>query len=166
MLDPRLRLDEFLPYRLSFTSNLVSGAIARTYEALFGLTIPEWRIIAVVAEEGAATQQQVGQRTRMDKVTVSRASIALTARGLLERAANPQDRRSHLLALSPSGNTLYAGVAPMALQLEADVLAGFSPDEIERLKAMLRRIDGVVLARLSAEAEAEAPQTPTRGDAA
>ena len=147
MTASRLRLDEFLPYRLSFTSNLVSGAIARTYEALFGLTVPEWRITAVVAEEGFATQQRVGQRTRMDKVTVSRAAIALTGRGLLRRAANPLDRRSHHLALSPAGEALYAQVAPKALELEAEVLADFSPEEIDRLTAMLRRIDAVVLAR-------------------
>ena len=49
MAEPFLRLDAFLPYRLSFTSNLVSDTIARTYAALFDLSIPEWRVVAVVA---------------------------------------------------------------------------------------------------------------------
>ena len=47
---PGLVLDDFIPYRLSVTSNLVSDGIARTYEALFGLTIAEWRLVAVIAE--------------------------------------------------------------------------------------------------------------------
>ncbi|MGC7532760.1 MarR family winged helix-turn-helix transcriptional regulator, partial [Pandoraea pneumonica] len=76
----------FLPYRLSITSNLVSDRIAHAYESMFGLTIPEWRLVAVIAEVDAITQAEIGERTRMDKVTVSRAAIALVGRGLLERA--------------------------------------------------------------------------------
>lgn len=147
MTNRHLVLDEFLPYRLSFTSNLVSNAIARTYETLFALTIPEWRIIAVVAELDGATQQHIGQRTRMDKVTVSRAAIALANRGLLIRRANPHDRRSHLIVLSAAGEALYAQVAPKALSLEAEIFAGFNRNELSELVAMLRRIDAMLLAR-------------------
>ena len=157
----RLVLDAFLPYRLSFTSNLVSDAIARSYQALFGLTVPEWRIIAVVAESDDATQQEIGQRTRMDKVTVSRAAIALSERGLLTRRANPDDRRSHLIALSAAGRALYAEVAPKALSLEAEIFAGFSREELDRLVAMLRKVDAIVLARGSTEDET-AKARPTR----
>ena len=93
MAAKRLALDDFIPYRLSVTSNLVSDSIARTYESLFGLTIPEWRLVAVIAETGGVTQQAIGAKTLMDKVTVSRAAIALVDRGLLARQANPEDRR-------------------------------------------------------------------------
>jgi DNA-binding MarR family transcriptional regulator len=137
----RLQLDEFLPYRLSITSNLVSARIARTYEALFGLTIPEWRLVTVIAEAGAITQAELGERTRMDKVTVSRAAIALTGRGLLARAPNANDRRSHHLSLSREGQALYEAVAPKALAMERELFARFSPDELDTFTAMLRRID-------------------------
>ena len=140
----KLVLDDFIPYRLSVTSNLVSDAIARTYEALFGLSIPEWRIIAVVAEEGGVTQAAIGGRTRMDKVTVSRAAIALVGRGLLTRQGHA-DRRSHALALTDAGRELYAQVAPKALELEGRVFASFAPEEVAGFVAMLRRIEAVVL---------------------
>ncbi len=144
--DRPLSLDDFIPFRLSFTSNLVSDTIARSYEALFGLSIPEWRLIAVIAETGGITQAEIGQRTRMDKVTVSRAAIALVERGLLERHANTTDRRSHLLLLSDAGRTLYAAVAPKARDLEARIFAQFDPAEVAAFTAMLRRIDAVTLA--------------------
>ncbi len=146
MADTPLSLDDFLPYRLSFTSNLVSDTIAGTYMKLFDLRIPEWRIIAVAAEHDGISQQEIGLRTRMDKVTVSRAAIALTARGLLERVANPDDRRSHLLVLSDSGRALYADVGPKAVELERRIFASFGADELARFVATLRRIDAVVLA--------------------
>jgi len=141
----RLQLDRFLPYRLSITSNLVSDRIASAYEALFGLSIPEWRLIAVIAEAGAVTQQMIGDQTRMDKVTVSRAAIALVERGLLARAPNPGDKRSHLLSLTDAGNTLYADVAPKALELEARMFAGFTRAELDAFVAILRRIDAAAL---------------------
>ena len=136
-----LRLDAFLPYRLSIASNRVSDAVAGTYRALFGLRIPEWRLIAVLAESDGLTQQALGMRTRMDKVTVSRAAIALVERGLIVRAPHPGDQRSHLLALSGEGSALYAEVAPKALEIEARVFDEFDEPELAAFRSMLARIE-------------------------
>jgi DNA-binding MarR family transcriptional regulator len=141
----QLVLDRFLPFRLSITSNLVSDRIARAYESLFALTIPEWRLVAVIAEVEAITQAEIGERTRMDKVTVSRAAIALVERGLLVRAANPSDKRSHHLSLTAAGRDLYASVAPKALELEAKIFARFTREELDGFVAMLRRIDAAAV---------------------
>ncbi|GHH08886.1 MarR family transcriptional regulator [Sphingomonas sp. AAP5] len=136
-----LKLDDFLPYRLSIASNRVSAAIASAYQALFGLKISEWRLVAVIAEGPGMTQQALGLATRMDKVTVSRAAAALVERGLVARQPNPGDQRSHMLALTATGQALYDDVAPKALELEARVFAGFSPAEIKAFRAMLDRIE-------------------------
>lgn len=140
-----LTLDNFLPYRLSYTANLVSDVVARSYDALFGLKIPEWRLVAIAAEADGVTQQAISARSRMDKVTVSRAAIALVERGLLERVANPADKRSHLLVLTPAGRDLYAKVAPRAIKLERSLFVDFDPAELDRFMATLRRIDAAAL---------------------
>ena len=115
MTTSALSLDDFLPYRLSFTSNLVSNAIAAAYETLFGLGIPQWRLIAVIAEMGGATQQAIGRRTLMDKVTVSRAAIALVERGLLARSPNPSQRSSTLTPSRSARTTkISVGEVPAA----------------------------------------------------
>ncbi|WEK01141.1 MAG: MarR family winged helix-turn-helix transcriptional regulator [Candidatus Sphingomonas phytovorans] len=145
MAKPLLLLDSFLPYRLSFTSNLVSDVIASTYETLFALRIPDWRVIAVAAENpDGITQQEIGLRTRMDKVTVSRAAIALIDRGLVARRPISGDRRSHLLYLTPAGRELYRTVAPKALDLERQIFSEFPKEDLVRFEAMLRRIDQIV----------------------
>jgi DNA-binding MarR family transcriptional regulator len=136
-----LKLNDFLPYRMSIASNAVSDAVATAYRNLFGLRIPEWRLVAVLAEGGAMSQQALCGRTRMDKVTVSRAAIGLVERGLIARAANPIDQRSHLVALTPEGWQLYEQVAPKALELERRLFASFSEDEKTQLAAMLARIE-------------------------
>lgn len=142
----KLRLDDFIPYRLSFTSNLVSDSIAAAYQALFAISIPEWRVIALVAEkDGGITQQEICANSRMDKVTVSRAAITLVERGLLDRIPNPADKRSHLLILSPDGQQLYAAIAPKALELEERIFAEFDEAEMAGFTTMLRRIDRIAL---------------------
>lgn len=142
----RLQLDTFLPYRLSIASNRASATVATAYQALFALKIPEWRLIAVIAEGQAMTQQALGQRTQMDKVTVSRAAIALVERGLVERRPNPADQRSHLLSLSDAGQSLYDSVVPKALELEARLFAGFSVEERASFTDMLARIEAAAAA--------------------
>ena len=154
-MNARLVLDDFLPYRLAYTSNLVSEAVARTYKALFGLTIPEWRLITHTAERGGVTQQEIVVRSRMDKVTVSRAAIALAERGLIARKPNAADKRSQILVLTAAGKQLYAEVAPKALELEEAIFGAFSADEKQALAATLRRIDEATL-KLEAAAEAAA----------
>lgn len=139
-----LVLDDFVPYRLSVASNLVSDSIARTYEALFGLSIAEWRVIAVAAEQQRTTQADISVRTRMDKVTVSRAARALVTRRLLTRTTH-DDQRSRWLELTSTGLTLYAAVAPKALELEKRLFARFTAGELLDLKAMLRRIEAAAL---------------------
>jgi DNA-binding MarR family transcriptional regulator len=146
MQKPRaLRLAAFVPYRLSIATNTVSDVIAGAYRALFGLTIPEWRLIAVLAEKGSGTQFDLGAATRMDKVTVSRAAIALVARGLMGRSPNPHDRRSHLVALTAEGKALYDQAAPKALALEDAILDDFSADEVATLIAMLQRLEAAAV---------------------
>jgi DNA-binding MarR family transcriptional regulator len=142
----KLVLDEFLPYRLSVTSNLVSDAIAGTYESLFGLRIPEWRTIAVTAENpDGITQQQIGMKTRMDKVTVSRAAVSLVERGLLARQRNDADGRSHHLVLTRAGRELYDAVVPKALELERRIFNRLSPRELQAFETMLHRIEEIAL---------------------
>lgn len=141
-----LKLDQFLPYRMSIASNALSDAIATAYRTLFGLKISEWRLVAVLAEGGAMSQQALCGRTRMDKVTVSRAAIALANRGLVERAPNPEDQRSHLLALSKAGWALYEQIAPKALEMERRIFKGIDAGELAQFREMLERIEAGVAA--------------------
>jgi DNA-binding MarR family transcriptional regulator len=135
-----LILDEYMPYRLSVASNAVSRLIARAYEDRFGLSIPQWRLMAVLAEK-PMTQQAIVARTAMDKVTVSRAAHGLVTRHLIGRAAHEADGRSHILALTEQGAALHTEIAPMALAYEAALLAGLTPVEVGTLKRLLLRLE-------------------------
>lgn len=138
--DPMLRLGDFTPYQLSVASNAVSRVIADSYEAMFGLKIPEWRIMALLGEHGRATQRELCGLSEMDKVSVSRAAQALVSRGLVERLPSSDDKRSHALSLTVDGRRLYAEIAPAALGMERAVLAVLGEAEVAQLKTLLDRL--------------------------
>ena len=140
---PKLHLENFLPYRLSVLSNTVSGAIAAAYFAHFGLSIPEWRVMAVLAANPGLSSAEVTARTAMDKVAVSRAVAALLSAGRLRRTMARNDRRRTHLELTPSGTRVYAQVVPVALNYERHLIAPLSA----RDRATLDRILRVLLGR-------------------
>jgi DNA-binding MarR family transcriptional regulator len=151
-----LKLDSYLPYRLSVASNAVSGLIARAYEDRFGLTVPQWRLLCVLAEDGRLSQVQIVARTMMDKVTVSRAAQGLAKRRLVGRSQNKADGRSHVLTLTPEGRGLHAEIAPLALAYEAALIAGLAPDEVTLLKRLLGRLQSA-----AGQLAGEAPPSPS-----
>jgi DNA-binding MarR family transcriptional regulator len=139
---PKLHLDKFLPYRLSVLSNTVSSAIAAAYFMNFGLSIPEWRVMAVLAANPGLSAAEVTARTAMDKVAVSRAVASLIGSGRLHRTTVPADRRRTHLALTAAGERVYARVIPMALEYERSLLTSLSKRDRATLDRLLRVLLG------------------------
>lgn len=133
-------LDDFIPYQLSTSSNAVSDLISNEYKSRFGLKIPEWRVMAVLGNRGAATQRQLVEATLMDKVTVNRAVKTLVDRALLGRSPNSADGRSHHLMLSQTGKDLYDQIMPTAEVMEKKIMAVLSVDDQQLLSNMLAKI--------------------------
>src|SRR3546814_12792449 len=105
MVAKTLNLDQFLPYRLSIASNALSERIAEEYQSRFGLTIPEWRLMAVLGEGQPKTQPELVAASRVDKVPVNRAAKALTDRHLFARESHATNRSSHHTEPTHTRNT-------------------------------------------------------------
>ena len=136
----KLHLEGFLPYRLSVLSNTVSSAIAAAYFANFGLSIPEWRIVAVLAANPGLSAAEVTARTAMDKVAVSRAVASLVKAGRVERGTADHDKRQSVLRLSEQGWAIYDQVAPRALEHERRLLAHLDAEEQRWLARILDKL--------------------------
>ena len=143
-------LDRFLPYRLSVLTNLVSSTIAEAYQRRFGLSIPEWRVLAVLARHPGLSAAEVARLTRMDAVAVSRAVARLLAAGRLRRTIARDDRRRSVLAVTATGTAVYREVAPLALGYERELLATLGAAE----RAALDRALDALTTRAQALSEA------------
>jgi DNA-binding MarR family transcriptional regulator len=148
-----LNLEKFLPYRLAILSHSVSHSIATVYNNRFSLSIPEWRVIAIVGRFPGLSAVEVAERTVMDKVAVSRAVTKLIKNGRIDRQFADADRRRSILNLSEKGLELHNEVSPLALQMESDLLADLSEEEI----AVLDRVIDKLYAKSQLFAEAHHP---------
>lgn len=135
-----LVLEDFLPYRLSILSNRVSRAIAARYAKAFDLSIPEWRVIAVLGRTPHLTAKEIAEATEMDKVAVSRAVARLVAAKRVQARADANDARRQILSLTAQGESVHARIAPIALESEEKLLRALSAKEREQLDALLERL--------------------------
>jgi len=138
--DNTLILEDFLPYRLAILSHTVSTLIDRVYDKRFGLTIPEWRVIAIVGRSPGLSAVEVAARTMLGKVAVSRAVTKLIKAGRIDREFADADRRRSILTLSEEGRKVHDEVAPLALEMEADILHGLSNEQIKSLNIAIERL--------------------------
>jgi len=135
-----LSLSAFLPYRLSVLSNTVSKRIADLYEAEFGLSMSQWRLMAVMGEAPGLNATEIVTRTAMDKVAISRTVASLIKLGYAKREASQEDGRQSLLYLTRKGRGVYARIVPMARAEQDAVTEALSPDEIEELNRLLGKL--------------------------
>lgn len=139
-MDQELRLEDFLPYRLAVLSNTISATVARAYDKRFSVSIPEWRVIAVLGRFPGLSAVEVAGRTLMDKVAVSRAVSKLIKNGRIDREFADSDKRRSILNLSEDGKKLHDEIAQLALQFERDLLHGFSEEEMANLNSVMERL--------------------------
>ena len=141
-----LDLSGFLPYRLSVLANTVSRELAALYAKRFEITIPQWRIIAVLGQHANVSADFVCGRTAMDRVTVSRAIVGLLSRKLLSRRSSPTDRRCSMLRLTAAGLRVYAEIVPLARAYETRLLSRLSPADRRHLAQALTALETQVAA--------------------
>ncbi|MCX7319621.1 MAG: MarR family transcriptional regulator [Hyphomicrobiales bacterium] len=137
-----LDLFRFVPFRLNRLAAEVSHALSEEYQTLYGLDIPEWRVMATLGfRDDACSAQFIAQCTRTHKSTISRAVTTLLARGLIERVENSIDRRAFELRLSRHGKTLYDELIPRLLAKEKDILSCLTAQERRDFAHALDKIE-------------------------
>jgi DNA-binding MarR family transcriptional regulator len=139
----RLALRDFVPYRIAVLARGVSVSLGRKYRDL-GITIPEWRLIAHLAEVGTCSSGEICARTAMDKAKVNRAVMRLVAAGLLLAGTSSRDRRVNVLKLTAQGQKIYEKIVPMALSHEEALLDTLSETEVKELTRILRKLQSQV----------------------
>jgi len=135
-----LILEDFLPYRLSVLSHTISTTIANVYEKRFGVSIPEWRVIAILGRFPDLSAVEVADRTMLDKVAVSRAVTKLIRNGRIDRQFADSDRRRSILNLSDEGRQVHDEIAPLALAFEHDLLQGISAEDYDTFNIVIERL--------------------------
>ena len=104
------------------------------------LTPTQWAALAKLQETGACSQNLLGRLTAMDVATIKGVIDRLTARGLTETSADPEDGRRLLVSLTRAGQQLVEKAAPAALAITRETLAPLDAKERETLIALLSKL--------------------------
>lgn len=115
---PEFDLTGFLPYRLTVAAERLSAGLARRYRADYGISVPEWRVLAHLAHSGKVSVRDIEKRVSLDKSKVSRAASRLEAEGLIAKAVNADDRRLLQLTLTDKGRKLMVELIPLAIDYQ------------------------------------------------
>ncbi|MBF9060921.1 MarR family transcriptional regulator [Rhodobacterales bacterium HKCCSP123] len=84
-------------------------------------------------------QAQLAHLIAYDRATIGGVIERLEKRGLVQRAANPRDRRARLVSLTAAGLALIDALLPVVRGLQADILDGLAPGEREALCRYMAR---------------------------
>jgi DNA-binding MarR family transcriptional regulator len=137
-----LILQQFIPYRMTNLAKRISDSLSEIYSSdEFGVTIPEWRILARLAEDKRLNARDIGRITQMDKSKVSRGVKLLDYKGYLIKQKDDQDNRVTYLSLSDAGRTLYEAIAPQALAWESRLIGALDTSEYRDLMRILAKLD-------------------------
>src|ERR1700686_4995441 len=135
-----LKLEKFLPYQLNVVASLVSLALSRVYARRYGISVPEWRGVVTLGQDGGMTGKAIGAHTHMHKTKVSRAVAFMEERKLLVRRANRADMRESFLSLTAAGRTMYEEVAPHALDFAGRLTEILTPGDREAFNRALKQL--------------------------
>lgn len=106
-----------------------------------GITRAQWTTIAVVAGVPGTTQRKIALMLEVGEVTAGRLIDKLCDEGLLERRADPNDRRSHLIYLKPAAEAVLEQLTRLGAEQESRAFAGLSRQELATLDTLLDRIN-------------------------
>ena len=104
------------------------------------LTPAQWAALAKLQETGPCSQNQLGRLTAMDVATIKGVIDRLTARGLTETSADPEDGRRLSVSLTRAGQQLAEKAAPNALLISKETLAPLDARERETLIGLLNKL--------------------------
>jgi DNA-binding MarR family transcriptional regulator len=155
----KLDLGDYLPYLVNQVGTIIAEQFGADALARHGLSIADWRVLAVLASNGGQRQIDLADLTSIEASTLSRLVTRLVRTGLVTRTRSANSNREVVVKLSPKGQTLVARLIPIARDYEAAAIAGITASELASLKRCLRRMYG----NMKTENVARVERSETRG---
>ena len=106
----------------------------------FGITRAQWVVLVRLDRFEGLKQSELADMLDLQPITLTRLLDRLSASGLIERRADPNDRRANRLYLTPAARPLLEQLGELGEELMTTALAGVDRDSIERMVAQLATV--------------------------
>ena len=134
---------DLLNYRLSCLLAGSGAMVTRLCEGRYGITRREWRLICILAVQGAMSPSELAGQAHLERARVSRHITDLVAKKLVARLGVPDDKRRALVELNERGCRLYEELFPESVRFNNMVLEALSSAELTAFDVALTRLTEV-----------------------
>lgn len=131
---------DLLSTRLLRLSNTLALYSSRRYRKQFGISLPEWRVMSIIASSDGTTARDISRALATDKAWVGLSVKGLAMRGFVVRSADKQDSRRVRLSLTKKGKAMHDAILTLAGQRQQRLLAALPGAAVDTLIASLDRL--------------------------
>jgi DNA-binding MarR family transcriptional regulator len=129
-------MSEDLGFLIGDTARLMRRAFDERVRTK-GITRPQWRVLGLLNRFGGSSQVALAEMMDVEPITLGRMIDRMQDAGLVERRADPNDRRAWRVFLTPSGESRLEDLKPLANELFDDAVSGLTDSQQAELEAML-----------------------------
>ena len=122
-------------------------AVSRAFDdalAQAGGSLPVWLVLISVKSRQAASQRELAAAAGIQGATLTHHLNAMESAGLVTRRRDPENRRTHLVELTPAGDALFLRLRDAAMAFDLQLRSGLSGRDIDQLEQLLTRLRGNV----------------------
>jgi MarR family transcriptional regulator, organic hydroperoxide resistance regulator len=132
-------LADFVPYLLNRAGVQVGLDFARAIATL-GVTVPMWRVMALLWESGDQRLGEIAEGTSIDISTLSRLLLTLQRKQFIVRKRSGTDGRALSVSLTKKGRAMTERIIPIAMRCEDVAIRGIRSNDLRRLKQLLTTV--------------------------
>ena len=121
----------------------VSRIVSRAFDdalAEAGGSLPVWLVLISLKSGQLASQRELADAVGIQGATLTHHLDAMESAGLVTRRRDPENRRLHLVELTPAGDALFARMRDAAMAFDERLRAGLSRPEVAQLEVLLARL--------------------------
>lgn len=106
--------------------------------------MPVWLVLLNIKTRQLASQRELAEAVGIREATLTHHLNAMDADGLITRERHPDNRRIHVVALTPAGEKAFLRLRDAAIAFDQRLQSGFSEAELRRLGDLLSQLSANV----------------------
>ena len=146
-----LKLEDHVTYRISVLTQMFGREAARIYSERWGLSLPKYRVLTVMANLSGISLRELTDQTQMDKGQISRVVSQMELEGLITRKSDDKNARRLILTLTSAGAKLYKQTIGVSEERQREILSVLTTEELTALRSTLDKLSSHIRARLAEE---------------
>lgn len=138
---PDAPIEQFLTYRMARVQARLNAQVTRLLKDWAGLTLTQWRLMALIGATGRSTAAQLSRHAAMDKGLISRNIKGLAEEGHIAIIADADDHRLQHLELTAAGRAIFERTQPRMLARQDALLARLDDEEVKHFLSALEKLE-------------------------